>query len=83
MFYLSGSFLSFQIVNDLFAFLYADEVKFELLYDVLEFLSDETHYSVWNAAIRGLNKLRSFYLGSDALEIIEVSSSSQGVNSVI
>ncbi|XP_013142033.1 PREDICTED: membrane alanyl aminopeptidase-like [Papilio polytes] len=60
-----------KIVNDLFAFLYADEVKFELLYDVLEFLSDETHYSVWNAAIRGLNKLRSFYLGSDALEIIE------------
>ncbi|XP_068631136.1 membrane alanyl aminopeptidase-like [Battus philenor] len=60
-----------KIVNDLFAFVYADEVKFELLFEVLEFLSEETDYSVWYAAIRGLNKLRTSYLGSDALDIIE------------
>ncbi|CAH2070908.1 unnamed protein product, partial [Iphiclides podalirius] len=60
-----------KIVNDLFAFLYADEVNFGLLHDVLEFLKEETDYSVWYAAIHGLNKLRTSYFGSDALEWIE------------
>ncbi|XP_047984433.1 membrane alanyl aminopeptidase-like [Leguminivora glycinivorella] len=60
-----------KIVNDLFAFVYADEVKFDQLFQVLEFLSDETDYSVWYAAIRGLSKLRASYLGSDAQEDIE------------
>lgn len=64
---------SLQIVNDLFAFLYADEVHFGLLHEVLEFLKEETDYSVWYAAIRGLNKLRTSYLGSDALDLVEVS----------
>ncbi|KAI8424608.1 hypothetical protein MSG28_003042 [Choristoneura fumiferana] len=60
-----------KIVNDLFSFVYADEVKFELLREVLEFLSHETDYSVWYAAIRGLNRLRNSYLGSDAQDGIE------------
>lgn len=61
-----------QIVNDLFAFLFADEVKFELLNNVLRFLENETDYAVWTAAIRGFNKLRRHYLGSDTLALIDV-----------
>lgn len=61
-----------QIVNDLFAFLHADEVKFDLLNNVLHFLEDETEYAVWYAALRGLNKLRNHYLGSDTLGLIDV-----------
>lgn len=61
-----------QVVNDLFAFLYADEVNFNRLQDVLEFMSLETDYSVWYAAIRGLNKLWHTYLGSETLVDIEV-----------
>ncbi|KOB70213.1 Aminopeptidase N-5, partial [Operophtera brumata] len=59
------------IVNDLFAFLFADEVSFTRLQRVLEFMSTETDYSVWYAAIRGLNKLWHTYLGSEALADIE------------
>ncbi|XP_039749724.1 membrane alanyl aminopeptidase-like isoform X2 [Pararge aegeria] len=60
-----------KIVNDLFAFLFADEVKFELLHDVLHFLEDETENAVWYAAVRGFKKLRSHYLGSDTLSLID------------
>lgn len=60
-----------KIVNDLFAFLFADEVKFELLNNVLRFLENETNYAVWTAAIRGFNKLRRHYLGSDTLALID------------
>lgn len=63
----------FQIVNDLFAFLFADEVKFDLLHDVLHFLEDETEHAVWFAAVRGFKKLRSYYLGTDTLSLIDVS----------
>ncbi|XP_023950042.2 membrane alanyl aminopeptidase-like [Bicyclus anynana] len=60
-----------KIVNDLFAFLFADEEKFDLLHDVLHFLEDETDHAVWFAAIRGFKKLRSHYLGTDTLPIID------------
>ncbi|XP_045765661.1 membrane alanyl aminopeptidase-like [Maniola jurtina] len=60
-----------KIVNDLFAFLFADEVKFDLLHDVLHFLEEETDYAVWFAAVRGFKKLRSHYLGSDSLTVID------------
>lgn len=62
-----------QIVNDLFAFLFADEVKFELLHNLLHFLSNENEYAVWNAALKGLTKLRNYYIGSDTLDLIDVS----------
>ncbi|CAH2105884.1 unnamed protein product [Euphydryas editha] len=60
-----------KIVNDLFAFLFADEVKFELFENVLQFLENETEYAVWSVAIRGFNKLRNYYLGSDSLALID------------
>lgn len=59
-------------MNDLFALFYADEVDFNRLHDTLQFLHDETDYSVWLAAIRGFNKLWHSYLGDDALPDIEV-----------
>lgn len=61
-------------MNDLFAFFYADVVHFDRLYDVLEFLTEETDYSVWYAAIRGFNKLRSSFYGTPVLNNIDVSS---------
>ncbi|KAM3967291.1 membrane alanyl aminopeptidase [Aphomia sociella] len=61
-----------KIVNDLFAFYNADEVSFKRLYEVLDFLKSETDYSVWVAALAGLKKLRSQYLGTDALHDIDV-----------
>ncbi|XP_050343244.1 membrane alanyl aminopeptidase-like isoform X2 [Nymphalis io] len=60
-----------KIVNDLFTFLFADEVQFELLNDVLYFLKNETEFAVWNAAIRGFNVLRNYYFGSDTLALID------------
>ncbi|XP_032512667.2 membrane alanyl aminopeptidase-like [Danaus plexippus] len=60
-----------KIVNDLFAFLFADEVKFELLHNLLHFLSNENEYAVWNAALKGLTKLRNYYIGSDTLDLID------------
>ncbi|KAL4705512.1 hypothetical protein ACJJTC_011454 [Scirpophaga incertulas] len=60
-----------KIVNDLFAFFYADEIEFSILYDVLEFMTEETDYNVWHAALRGLSKLRNFYQGTNALPSIE------------
>ncbi|XP_053604250.1 membrane alanyl aminopeptidase-like [Plodia interpunctella] len=60
-----------KIVNDLFAFFYADVVNFDRVHEVLEFLKVEDDYSVWFAALRGLKKLRNSYLGTDALESIE------------
>ncbi|CAH2105883.1 unnamed protein product [Euphydryas editha] len=60
-----------KIVNDLFAFLFADKVKFVLLKNVLQFLENETEYAVWSVAIRGFKKLRNFYLGSDTLALID------------
>nr|QEV86803.1 aminopeptidase N8 [Chilo suppressalis] len=60
-----------KIVNDLFAFFYADEVKFSSIYSVLDFMKEETDFSVWYAAIRGLSKLRNMYQGTDALPEIE------------
>lgn len=60
-------------MNDLFAFIYAEQVDFHILYDVLQFMSSETDYSVWYAAIRGLNKLWNTYQGSDALPDVQVS----------
>ncbi|GBP46436.1 Membrane alanyl aminopeptidase [Eumeta japonica] len=57
-----------KIVNDLFAFLEADLVSFSTLNDVLEFLADETDYSVWYAAISGFNTLRKKLMATDALE---------------
>ncbi|XP_073943314.1 membrane alanyl aminopeptidase-like isoform X2 [Choristoneura fumiferana] len=60
-----------KIVNDLFAFANAGVVKFELLYEVLEFLSEETNFSVWNAAIRGLNNLRKSKLGTPGQKEVE------------
>ncbi|CAK1546280.1 unnamed protein product [Leptosia nina] len=60
-----------KIVNDLFAFLFADVVKFEMLYDTLEFLHEENSYPVWYAAIRGLKKLRNMYLGSEVVSQID------------
>lgn len=62
-----------QIVNDLFALFQADEVKFDLLNNVLHFLENETEYTVWYAAIRGLKNLRNHYLGSDTLSLVDVS----------
>ncbi|XP_026484281.2 membrane alanyl aminopeptidase-like [Vanessa tameamea] len=60
-----------KIVNDLFALLFADEVQFELLNNVLHFLENETEYAVWSAAIRGLKKLRNHYIGSDTLALVD------------
>ncbi|VVD01643.1 unnamed protein product [Leptidea sinapis] len=60
-----------EIVNDLFAFVFADEVKFDLLHEVLEFLEEESNYAVWYATIRGLKTLRSMFLGSDTLDLID------------
>lgn len=61
-----------QIVNDLFALFYADEVNFARIYDVLEFLNNEDDYSVWYAALRWLNRLWSMYQGHDELVDIQV-----------
>ncbi|XP_052753559.1 membrane alanyl aminopeptidase-like isoform X2 [Galleria mellonella] len=60
-----------KIVNDLFAFYFADEIPFERLYSVIEYLALEDDYSVWLAALSGLKKLRSRYLGSDVLGDLE------------
>nr|AWT23001.1 aminopeptidase N8 [Hyphantria cunea] len=54
-----------KIVNDLFAFLYGDEVDFSLLHNILEFLSEEDEYSVWLAALNGFKNLRNSYLGNN------------------
>lgn len=59
-------------MNDYFAFYFADEISFSVLQSALEFLPTEDNYSVWLAAIRGLNKLRNLYLGTDAVADIEV-----------
>ncbi|XP_028172441.1 membrane alanyl aminopeptidase-like [Ostrinia furnacalis] len=56
-----------KIINDLFAFYFADEVSFSTLNDALLYLQSETDFNVWYAAIRGLNKLRSRYLGTDTV----------------
>ncbi|XP_013184610.2 membrane alanyl aminopeptidase [Amyelois transitella] len=60
-----------KIVNDLFAFFYADVVDFGRVNEVLEFLKNEEDYSVWYAAVRGLNKLRNSYLETDEVKYIE------------
>ncbi|XP_075971973.1 putative aminopeptidase-2 [Anticarsia gemmatalis] len=60
-----------KIVNDLFALFYADKVEFSTLYEVIGFLTEESDYSVWFAALKGFTKLRSSYMGhSDVLPVI-------------
>ncbi|XP_049870026.1 membrane alanyl aminopeptidase-like [Pectinophora gossypiella] len=60
-----------KIVNDAFALYYSDRISFKRLLDVLEFIKEETNYSVLYAGIRGLNKLRSLYLGTEVLTEID------------
>ncbi|KAL0882642.1 hypothetical protein ABMA27_001077 [Loxostege sticticalis] len=60
-----------KIINDLFAFYFADEISFSTLNGYLDYLQYETDYNVWYATIRGLNKLRSRYLGTEALHEID------------
>ncbi|XP_045519265.1 membrane alanyl aminopeptidase-like [Pieris brassicae] len=60
-----------KIINDLFAFLFTDEIKFAMLYEGLEFLHEEKSYPVWYAAVRGLKKLRNMYIGSETLSLID------------
>lgn len=61
----------FQIVNDLFAFLNAEVIEFELLYDILEFLTEETNYSVWISAIDGFKALRTKFM-CDPKSVIKI-----------
>ncbi|KAJ8727738.1 hypothetical protein PYW07_001857 [Mythimna separata] len=61
-----------KIINDLFAFVYSDEVPFATLYSALEALHGETEYTVWFAALRGFSNLWHKYLGdTEALPEVE------------
>lgn len=63
----------FQIINDLFPLFFADKVKFNLVYDALNTMTEESDYSVWLAVIRGLGKLRSRFIGTSTINMVDVS----------
>ncbi|KAH9643218.1 hypothetical protein HF086_012880 [Spodoptera exigua] len=54
-----------QIINDLFALVYADEVPFSTLSSALDYLPLEPEYPGWFAALRGFSKIWHFYLGDN------------------
>ncbi|XP_059049752.1 membrane alanyl aminopeptidase-like [Achroia grisella] len=63
-----------KIINDIFALYIADQVQFSQLHYIIQYLTLETDYSVWQAAISGLRKLRSRYLESDIIDELDKTS---------